>query len=81
MARVVAISLFAEEAEEQVFGADVVMQQARRFLRSSRPTRYQYSLGLLSWQFRGKSRRTLLAMRGEAFLHVGAAETEEFQAK
>src|ERR1700757_107845 len=56
-------------------------RQARRFLRSSRPTRYQYSLGLLSWQFRGKSRRTLLAMRGEAFLHVGAAETEEFEAK
>src|SRR5208283_2859062 len=29
----------------------------------------------------GESRRAFLAMRGEAFLHVGSAETEEFQAE
>src|SRR6516165_7613703 len=48
--------------------------QARRAKHPSRPSRYEGSSA-------GKSGRALLAMGGEAFPDVGAAETEELQAK
>src|SRR5271166_3876458 len=63
-------------------------KQARRISPPSRPSRYQGlpgpHKGHNAWSACGpavESGRALLAVRGEAFPDVGAAEADEFQAK